>query len=885
MKQLFFKLIIIACLVLLGMPLLRAFTHQDGTRIYLTRRIDSRGPVIDGRMTEKVWETTEWGTNFIQKQPYEGKAPSQKTAFKILYDQEYLYVGIRAFDTEPGKIVYRKSRRDNCEGDWVQVIIDSYHDFRTGFSFSVSAAGVKKDALISNDGNGLDENWDPIWYVKTAADDLGWTAEMKIPLSQLRFDLKKDHPWGLYVARFLHRKEEISEWKLIPRQAPGLVSLFGELHGIKPVKTEPNVQLLPYIVGEYYHFDGNTNTFPSCERSDRFDIGLDGKIGLTDNLTLDITVNPDFGQVEADPSEINLTAFETFFQEKRPFFIEGSNILDFEITGGDLDTGKDNLFYSRRVGRDPHYASRGADSEIVSGPDYTTILAAFKLTGKTRSGFSIGILESVTDKETASMTHAGEQTETQVTVEPLTNYFVLRLQKDYNEGNTSFGGMFTAVNRDLNDPQLDFLHRGAYTGGLDFYHNWKNKEWKVYANTIFSHVYGEKEAILRTQQSSRRYFQRPDASHVTLDPDRTSLSGHGGTVGLDKNGGRWLFSSGVTWRSPGLELNDTGYLHKADMIMQWLWNSYRITEPFGIFHQLDISIDEWHGWNFAEETIFNGINVALKSQFKNYWGLTARIERNGEWLSTSDLRGGPALLQPGGWKSSLAIHSDERKKLRVRLDAYNYRGDHDSSRKTTLSAGVTYRPNSALSLSLTPALDMFKQKLQYVETVQPDSQKRYIFAHIDLKTLSVTFRLNYSITPDLSIQFYGEPFISTGKYTRFKKITRPRAREYTDRFHLYDDDEITYDPGEDDYYIDEEGEDGTRFSFPDPDFNFLQFRSNLVVRWEYTPGSALYLIWAQGRTDFTHDAGTFSAADRMKDLFNLPSCNIFLLKFTYRLKI
>ncbi len=885
MKQQLCKFVFIVCLVLLGTFPAQALSRPDGTKVYSTRRFDSPPPVIDGQLTEKVWETGEWGTDFIQKQPYEGKAPSQKTAFKILYDRQHLYVGIRAFDSEPGKICYRKSRRDQCEGDWVQVILDSYHDFRTGFSFSVNASGVKKDVLISNDGNGFDENWEPIWYVKTAADDRGWTAEMKIPLSQLRFDRKEEHSWGLYVARFLHRKEEISEWKLIPRKASGLVSLFGELHGLKPVKSKTNIQLLPYIVGAYHQDEKEIDASFAGEHSNRFDIGLDGKIGVTDNLTLDLTVNPDFGQVEADPSEINLTAFETFFPEKRPFFIEGSNILDFTITGGNLGPGKDNLFYSRRIGRTPHYKP-GSGNENVRGPDNTTILAAFKLTGKTRNGVSIGILESVTARETASITRMGRQPqETQETVEPLTNYFMLRLQKDVNEGKTYFGGMFTAVNRDLKGPQLDFLHRGAYTGGLDFSHSWKNKVWRFYFNTIFSHVHGEKQAILETQLSPRRYFQRPDASHVTLDPGRTSLSGHGGNVGLDKGGGRWRLSTGLTWRSPGLELNDIGYLNKADVIMQWFWTGYRITEPFGIFHQIEISLDQWGGWNFAGETIFGGANIIFDAQFKNYWKLTTNVIRHIDWLSTSDLRGGPALKQPGGWEQSIMLQSDERKKLRFQLEAGNLRGNRDSSRQIRFAGGVTYRPNSALSLSLTPAFENLEKNLQYVETVSTDSRERYVFGHIHQKILSVTLRLNYSITPDLSIQFYGEPFIATGKYTGFKNITNPRAHAYNDRFHPYYDDEITYNPDNKYYSIaegGEEGEGGENYGFANPDFNFLQFRSNLVVRWEFTPGSTLYLVWSQGRTGFPEQ---FSFGRGMRDLFDLQPHNVFLMKFTYRFKL
>lgn len=867
------------CLFLIfsGVTLFPGQTRLRGEKIYKTARVNTRPPVIDGRLDDEVWKRVKWGDGFVQKQPYEGNEPSQETAFKILYDRRFLYVGIRAFDKEPGKIFLHKSRKDICEGDRVEIILDTYLDHRTGFAFSVNAAGVKKDVLISNDGADRDENWDPVWYVRTAVDEHGWTAEMKIPLSQLRFAQKEYRPWGLYVNRYLHREEEISEWKLVPRDAPGLVSFFGELHGLHTVKGKRNIELLPYLVGEYHHHSENSADPFMDGISNEIDAGLDGKIGLTNNFTLDLTVNPDFGQVEADPSEINLTAYETFFQEKRPFFIEGSNILNFQVTGGDLDIGKDSLFYSRRIGSSPQAGPAGANVENIRGTGNTNILAAFKLTGKTRGGFSIGVLDSVTSGETGNPGSGRDK---------LTNYFVLRLQKDYNEGRTFFGGMFTAANRDPDDPEWNLFHRGAYTGGLDFHHSWKNKEWQLYGNLVFSHVRGDREAILNTQLSSRRYFQRPDADHVELDPERTSLSGHGGTVGIDKaGGGRWRFSSGVTWRSPGLELNDTGYLHNADVIMQWLWNGYRITRPFGIFRQLEVSMDQWYARDFGGDTLFGGINLTLDTQFKNYWGLAAGVERKVDFLSTSALRGGPGLKQPGGWGSAVSIRSDERKKVRLQLDYENARGDGDSSGKTRVGGSVDYRPNSTFSISVLPAFEIFKQELQYVETVEFDDQKRYVFARIDQKTLSLTVRLNCSITPDFSIQFYGQPFISNGKYTRFKAITQPGASEYNDRFHLYGDNEIVYQADGRYYDVSEEGEGGGQFGFGDPDFNFLQFRSNLVLRWEYTPGSTLYLVWAQGRTGLTDDPGDFSFNGGMRDLFNIPPHNVFLLKFTYRFKI
>ncbi len=863
------------------------FPVWSANKSYMAQQVNPHSPVIDGRLDDAAWQKAQWGNHFTQKTPYEGKAPSQKTAFKIIYDQKNVYVGIQAYDTEPDKIVRRMSRRDNREGDWVEVVFDSYYDRRTGFSFSVNAAGVKNDAIISSDGENWDESWDPIWHVKTAPNTAGWTAEMKIPLSQLRFDRKENQTWGLHVARFLHRHQEIAEWNLIPRQASGWVSMFGSLTGIKKLNPKRQVALLPYSVGQYENYDKEEGNPFSKGHGGQLTGGLDGKIGITNNMILDFTINPDFGQVEADPSEVNLSAFESFFEEKRPFFIEGRNILNFQVTPGNNGFSRDNLFYSRRIGRSPQHWPDTDDYEedaYVNGPTNTTILGAFKLTGKTRSGVSIGVLNSITAKETAVVDYLGDRHNE--TVEPLTNYFTLRLQKDYNQGKTTIGGMMTATNRNLKESHLNFLHRSAYTGGLDFFHSWKNKEWFVQLNTVFSHVRGDKEAILETQESSRRYFQRPDADHLTLDPNRTSLSGHGGTFSVGKTGGgRLRFVGFLTWRSPGLELNDVGYLRSADRIMQAVWTSYRITEPFAIFRNFSIEVNQWSGWDFGKTNLFKGGNINLNMQFKNYWSFGTGINREGSYVSPTSLRGGPALKEPGGWNHWVFLRSDGRKKFRVFGVWSNFYGDLNANRVKRYRGGVTYRPIDALSISMDPSFTVSRQTLQYVDTVELDQEDRYIFAQINQKTLAITLRLNYSITPDLSIQFYGQPFISSGKYTDFKSITNPRAAQFTDRFRLFESSEMAYDAAEEYYDVTEKAKNGASYQFEDPNFNSLQFQSNLVVRWEYTPGSTLYVVWSQGRTDTINEAGDFSFRNNMKSLFRLPPHNVFLVKFTYRFKI
>jgi hypothetical protein len=512
-------------------------------------------------------------------------------------------------------------------------------------------------------------------------------------------------------------------------------------------------------------------------------------------------------------------------------------------------------------------------------PENTTIFGAFKITGKTKSGISVGIIDGITAKESAQLSYLGQGRD-QV-VEPMTNYFGLRLQKDYNEGNTIFGGMITATNRSIKNEELNFLHDAAYSGGFDFIHRWKKKIYYFSFKTVFSHVKGSKEAILRTQESSVRYFQRPDTDHVWVDPDRTSLSGHGGTLNFGKGGSSgFRFSGGVTWRSPGLELNDMGYLRRADTILQWIWANYRISKPFSIFRQISFNFNEWMGWDFGGEQMFKGGNTGMWGELKNYWNFSLGMNRQGEGLSTSSLRGGPALRYPGGWNGWLFINSDSRKKLRYSVGTFFFYGDHDVSRMNGFEIGATFRPTKALSLSISPSYQFSLDELQYVDTLDLDAGEKYIFARIEQKTLSLTFRLNLSLTPDLSIQFYGQPFISAGKYSEFKPITDSRAEKYEDRFHIFTENEIDYYPDTEEYNVDENLDGVVDYTFENPDFNFLQFRMNLVVRWEYIPGSSLYLVWSQGRTeDFS--VGDFSFRKGMRDLFSLHPHNVFLIKFSY----
>jgi len=853
---------------------------EPAQKCYTTARVASAPPEIDGKLDDEAWSRVPWSDGFIQSEPYEGREPSERTAFKITYDDKNIYVGVRANDSQPGKVERRMARRDQAGGDSIDVGFDSLFDHLTAFIFSVNAAGVKADQLVANDGqssgDGDDMSWDPIWDVATSVDAEGWAAEMRIPLSQLKFAARDDQVWGLQVRRTLFRNNESSDWQFIPRNTSGLVHCFGELKGLSGLAAPHQVEILPYTVGSLQYDRAVPGNPFATGRERTLQGGVDGKIGITSDLTMNFTINPDFGQVEADPSVVNLTAFETFYEEKRPFFVEGRNILHYQIMGGDGDFSMDNLFYSRRIGRNPHLTP-SADG-YVDMPQATSILGAFKLTGKTRSGISIGVLESVTSRETASIFSGGLTS--QEPVEPLTNYFALRAQKDFNRGATIVGGMLTAVNRSRADDGLDFLHRAAYAGGIDLYHSWKDKNYYVSFKAVASRVEGTTAAILATQRSSARYFQRPDADYLELDPSRTSLRGTGGTLEFGKaGGGQLMYVAGFSWRSPGLELNDVGYLRSGDTSMQYFWAGYRIYEPFGPFRSVSLNLNQWMGWNFGGERIFAGGNVNGNVQFKNYWSAGGGYNIQGEQLAASSLRGGPSLRLPGGYSVWFNLQTDSRKKLRFFLfgNGFERRGGEASS--WGWEPGLTVIPSPALQVSINPSYSTNRSILQYVGTVSMAGAPRYLFGTIDQKTLGLTLRLSYSLTPDLTIQYYGMPFLSAGRYGEFKRITDSRAKVSASRYRLLGET-ASYDAAAKRYSADEDGDGAADYSFGNPDFNFRQFRSNLVLRWEYVPGSALFVVWSQGRTGYLAD-GSFDFGRDFDGLFGVHPTNVFLVKFSY----
>ncbi len=842
---------------------------------------------LDGVPTEEAWNAVEWGGDFTQWQPHEGKAPSQQTNFKILYDEKFLYVAYRCHDLAPDSIIKRMGRRDEFPGDWVEINIDSYHDLRTAFSFTLSVSGVRNDEFISNDGNNWDTNWNPIWFAKTHVDDKGWTGEVKIPFSQLRYGNDPEKVWGFQVQRRLFRKEERSTWQYIPQNSGVWVSRFGELHGLKGIPMHRQVELAPYVTAQtdkYQKEPGN----PFAKGSDtKINAGLDGKFAITNDLILDFTVNPDFGQVEADPSQVRIDGFQNFFEERRPFFIESRNIFNYQLTGSEAggDYDSDLLFYSRRIGSSPHGSPSLSDGEFVSSPPNTSILGAAKFSGKTRKGWSIGLLESVTQREMALIDHDGQRRKE--LVEPLTNYFVGRLQKDIKSGNTILGGIITSVNRQKG--MSDQLHRHAFSGGLDFLHYWKSRTWYVRGNVVFSHVQGTKEAILRTQTAFEHLFQRPGAAEVSVDSNRTALTGMGGTFRFGKIGGKsgklgqvFKFETGLTVRSPGLELNDIGFMLTANEINHFTWAGLHYQKPFAFFRNARLNYNHWSRWDYNGQFIYQAFNFNSHATYKNNWQSGTGLTWNPFDISNNALRGASSIRRPPGLGHNFYVVTDSRKKVYAVWEMFHFWGFENTVKGSDYGVSVYFQPLNALKVSLSGNQSYnWRRQDQFVSSITQNNTTRTIVGEVKQKTLRFTGRLSYNITPELTLQYYGQPFITRPIYNNFAYVANPLAKKYDDRFQTFNADEINFVNGE--YRVNETTAGMPEYSFSRPDFNFVQFRSNLIARWEYRAGSELYLVWSQGNTpDASGDLNTPLANSLWDNAFADQSRHSFLIKWTYR---
>ncbi len=838
------------------MAFARSQKHSESVqKVLVAFPLGSEHVQLDGKLTEKFWLKIPATDDFVQQDPRENAPPSEKTRVRVAYNRQFLYVGIQALDSRPDFIVGQLTRRDqNSSSDWLAVMIDSYHDFQTAFYFALNAAGVRMDKLITNDGDSEDPNWDPVWNGAVSRNKTGWSAEFQIPFSQIRFSSQKEQIWGFQVCRKIQRLHEIDYWSPEPKDAAGIVSNFGELKGLAGIPSPKKWELLPYGLISASRSNQNPNNPFKQGVSFSRNAGIDVKYGLTSNLTLNATANPDFGQVEADPSELNLTAYETYFEEKRPFFVEGKNIFDENLALSGNSAYSENLFYSRRIGGAPHYQPASVNADSISIPKQTRILGAAKITGKTSNGWSVGFLDAVTGEEKALV--QGNSYRRQVIVEPRTNYGVARLMRDFRNGRTSVGGILTHVNRSLPNSHFFFLPKQATTGGIDLWHRWGHDTYAVKFSLFGSSVSGHKEALQRIQRSSAHYFQRPDAKHVHFDPNRTRLSGLASVFFVGKIAqGHWRGGVGYVTRTPGFEANDIGYMRRADFLTAFYWSGFIHYAPGRIFRNYSITHNLWTTYNYGGERKVLGGNVSTHFRFLNYWEGYFRLDRTSRTLDFAALRGGPALLEPAQTALWFGFSSDKRQPTSFTLDG-GFQHDDKISWNAQVEPGIFVRPSGRFNFSLSAAYYPTLNDLQFFSS-EIDGKGRTIYrlAQLQQRTLALTLRLNYTLTPNLSIQFYGQPYISAGTYSNFKEVTRPRAADYAARFELLNDD----------------------YSYS---FHFRQFRSNLVLRWEYRPGSTLFLVWSQGRTGLSSENGLHLGPD-FKALWRDKGEEVLLLKLNY----
>ncbi len=814
-------------------------------------------PKIDGQLDDACWKSVNWDDTFVQQQPNQAGVPSQLTEFAILYDDENLFVAIRCYDNSSEGFRSVLSRRDEYSGDMVGVAIDSYNDNRTAFEFDMTAAGQKID-LMHLGAQEADYNWDAIWDGKSFINDSVWTVEMRIPFSQIRFANHENKQWGLHVWRYIDRLSEEDHWKLIPVDAPATVYLFGDLEGIQNIDGKRKIELLPY---------GSTRFSPNTDMKNKWNYGagLDGKVGLSSDFTLDFTINPDFGQIEADPSVLTLNAYEIFYDERRPFFLEGNNVLNYS-------SGQDLMYYSRRIGHAPSFEPDYTEDQKISMPDNTSILSALKITGKSKDGLSVGVVHSLTAKETATI-YDDSLGRTNYTAEPLTNYLVGRVKKDFNEGNTVLGGMITSVNRSINDSTLNFLPSSAVTGGVDFVHNWKKRKYFVDVKTFFSQVKGDEDAISTLQTASQHYFQRPDANHLEYDPERTSLSGHGGALKGGKRSGKFRAIGSFSWRSPGVDLNDIGYIYQADYLEQELELKYMVNKPKGIMRNYWIRMTQNAAWSYGGEMTKQEIGSHAYLRFKNLYSLHLNFEHDYNIFDTRELRGGPSLYKESKWDGEAFLQTNPSRNLFAAFGSRYIWGEDQISNITRQTFYLLLRIGENLSLSSKTVYQTNRDYHQYAGRVKLESGDRgYIVGEIDQNILVSTLRLEYFITPELSLQYYGSPYASIGKYDNFRRVNKGSSRNLDER---YIDLDATLDDAI--YTFTEEGD---SYRMYNPDFTFKEFNSNLVARWEFRPGSTLYFVWNNTLSDYQR--GYDPSIGRVwGDVFSSNSANVFMMKFTY----
>jgi hypothetical protein len=873
-----------ACLAWAGAAGAQPAAHAPGATVSAIRV--TAPPSIDGRLTDDVWSMAQPADSFTQEDPSEGEPSSERTELRVVYDDEALYVGARMFDAQPAGISQRLSSRDNrdADADLIEVYLDPMHDHLTGATFRISAAGVQRDAIVFND-TWNDDTWDGVWQSAVSVDAEGWSAELRIPLSQLRFPSGERQMWGINAMRFIRRKNERAWLELVRKNENGLASRMAHLTGLDGLRPKRHVALLPYTAARAEFVQPATADNPFNDGLRGFAAtGLDVKWGLTSNLTLDGTVNPDFGQVEVDPAVVNLSAFETFFEEKRPFFLEGAQTFgNFGVGGSNsfwgFNTQDPNIFYSRRIGRAPQVEASG---DFVETPAATTILGAAKLTGKTRGGWSIGLLEAVTESESARTVSGAIGS--RATVEPFTNYFVGRMQREVGR-RAGVGFMTTAVTRNLSTPALkDALAGHAYVVGGDGY--WfvdSKRDWVITGKLSGSYINGTPAMIEKAQRAAQRYFQRPDAPQVSFEPSRTSLGGYAGRINLNRNSGLAQVNAALWGVSPGFESNDLGFHGSGDRAGAHTVFFWRDVTPDRFSRARHMWAAKWWTWNYDRRLQGDGWHLNGSATFRNYWNINAAIRGHRRVEDDRLTRGGPAATPPGGGGLHVNLNTDPRRWVSIET-AFNTNWDGEGGWGRFSSVAVNLKPSPQITISTGPEWSVSNALAHYVDTIEDATAgatygSRYVFGNLGQKQLTMTTRVNLILTPRVSLQVFAQPLLAVGDYYNFKELARPRSFDFFEyggpgAF-------LAYNAASEEYAVDPDAAGpAPTFTFEDPDFSLKSLRTNAVFRWELKPGSTFYAVWTRQQEDESN-AGRFALGRDAAAMLRAPGDDIFLVKIAY----
>jgi Domain of unknown function (DUF5916)/Carbohydrate family 9 binding domain-like len=843
-------------------------------------------PEIDGKLDEAVWRSAPPGSAFTQRIPVGGAASLQRTEVRIAYDRNAIYVGVRNFDSAPDSIAKQLGRRDagDIYSDWFDIGFDSYGDRRTAFKFGVNPRGVLRDAYLFNDDDD-DSLWDAVWNVAARTDSAGWTAELRIPLSQLRYDIAGDvgtpRPWGINFAREIARYGETSYWAATPADAPGIVSRFGDLTGLDSLRPASRIELLPYVRTQI-------ETQPLSARN-RFvpasafgvAVGGDLRVKLPQSLTLTASINPDFGQVEADPAVVNLSAFEIFFPERRPFFLENADAFAFGQTRTFNDNDPPQFLYTRRVGRPPQRQSFGGDVSASDVARQTPILGALKLSGTTPSGWQIGSLNAVTARESAEILDTLGRLRTEA-AEPLSNYHVTRVRKLLRGGNTGLGAFVSDVRRDLSDAALIArLPSSASILGVDWENAWQRRRWTVSGSFANSTVRGDPAAITRLQRANYRSFQRPDADHLQFDPSRTSLSGHYGSFTVAKTAGdRFLGSVTYEETSPGFEVNDVGFQTRSDFRTVSSGFIYRNPVQSTWSRDWEISTFLTATDNFDGQRLEERVSWSLSTTLLSFWELNVFGSATPSTVNDRLLRGGPLAQRPGSLISQFAVTSDPRKPVIVSSELTRT-SDVSGALSSGIDLEVDWRPAPQARIRLGPSFQESRSTDQYVQSVDDALAattfgRRYVFANVRQREVRLDTRVDWTFSPWLSFQLFLQPFASTGRFSKFKEFTTPKRFDFAE----YGVTRGTIASERDGLRVDPDGAGAApSYTINNQDFTVRALRGNAVLRWEYSPGSALFLVWSQQReADF--DDARFGIVNQAARSFADPGRQVFLIKFS-----